>query len=397
MAPVDDATGVPVNNTVITAQFSEPVDALADGDFTVTCEAPCTSANGTLSMDSTGTIVTFTVTSPASLEELTLYTATVVTATSSATGQDLQAPFVWNFTTGVTPDTTNPRVIATEPPTTDPGPTTGVPTNTAVTAAFSEDMDPLTITDATFTLTCGLPCVSPTGDVSYDVASRTAIFTPDAELESGTTYTATVESDATDLAGNDLAGNQGPAGDPSDYIWTFTTEVAVAANNISVQSTNPIDGGTVTTCPSTGINATFEIPSGLRLDPATVNSLTFRVVEDATPLNVVIAESVVVDVDTGTIVTFTAQDELTEGVTYRATLKGGPDGVKDLAVPANEMLEDFVWTFTAVAPLEPCVEPVSAQRRSTVRHLRRIRRRDQPGPPHHHQWRSRHHRPLRHW
>ncbi|MDZ7825099.1 MAG: hypothetical protein U5R48_02530 [Gammaproteobacteria bacterium] len=41
----------------------------------------------------------------------------------------------------------------------------------------------------------------------------------------------------------------GPPDEVSDYIWTFTTEVAVAANNISVQSTNPIDGGTVTTLP----------------------------------------------------------------------------------------------------------------------------------------------------
>ncbi|MDZ7685352.1 MAG: ice-binding family protein [Gammaproteobacteria bacterium] len=188
------------------------------------------------------------------------------------------------------------------------------------------------------------------------MGSRTAVFTPENELESGTTYTATVESGVTDLAGNRLAGNQGPITDPNDYIWTFTTDVALAGNNISVLSTNPGDGGTLSTCPASSINATFEVPSGLRLDPATVTSLTFQVVEDATPSNIVIAESVVLDVDTGTIVTFTPQAELTEGVTYRATLLSGPEGVKDLAVPGNEMLEDFVWTFTAVAPVEPCVE-----------------------------------------
>ncbi|MDZ7670303.1 MAG: ice-binding family protein [Gammaproteobacteria bacterium] len=52
---------------------------------------------------------------------------------------------------------------------------------------------------------------------------------------------------------------------------------------------------------------------------------------------------------------------LTDGVEYRATLTGGPDGVTDLAVPANDLLEDVVWTFTAVAPTGNCVEPARLQ------------------------------------
>lgn len=35
------------------------------------------------------------------------------------------------------------------------------------------------------------------------------------------------------------------------------------------------------------------------------------------------------------------------------------NGVKDLAIPANELPEDFVWTFTAVAPVEGCLEPIA--------------------------------------
>ncbi|MCC5874490.1 MAG: DUF3494 domain-containing protein, partial [Gammaproteobacteria bacterium] len=354
MAPVNNATGVPVNNTVITAQFSEPVDALADGDFTVTCEDPCSDANGIVSMNAAGTIATFTVTDPDALEELTQYTATIATASSSANGQTLQQPFVWRFTTGVIPDTTKPRVILTVPPTTDPGPTM-VPTNTAITATFSEDMAPLTITDESFTLTCEAPCLSPAGAVSYVVGSRTAVFKPEDELESGTTYTATVDSSVTDLAGNRLSGNQGLAGEISNYIWTFTTDVALPADDLSVLSTEPLADGTLLVCPDESLNAkssvsaTFAVPSSLRLDPVSVNSQTFRIVEHDAPGNSVIADSVVLDVDTGTIVTFTPKEQLTAGVTYRATLKGGQNGVKDLAVPANEMPEDFVWTFAAVA------------------------------------------------
>lgn len=358
LAPANGATGVPVNNTVITAQFSEPVDDLATGDLTVTCAAPCTSPAGTVSTNSAGTIATFTVSDSVALEAAALYTATVVMATSRANGQGLEMPFVWTFSTGVVPDTTRPRVISTVPQTTNPGPTLAVPTNTGVTATFSEAMAPATISAATFTLTCEAPCVSPTGMVTYAVGSRTAVFTPQSGLEPGANYTAIIESEVTDLAGNRLAGNQEPIANPSDYIWTFTTDVAVPPDNLLVQATAPISGGTLPVCPDASVNATVDVPSGLRLDPTTVTSLTFQLVENATPLNVVIAESVVLDVDTGTIMTFTPQEQLTDGVVYRATIKGGQNGIKDLAVPANQLVEDLVWTFTAVGPVESCLVPV---------------------------------------
>ena len=257
----------------------------------------------------------------------------------------------------VAADATRPRVITTQPATSDPGPTTDVPANTAISAVFSENMDPASITNASFTLTCDFPCVAPDGMVSYTGASQTLVFTPDSELVAGNTYTATVISTVTDVAGNQLAGNQGPVADSSDYIWTFTTTDPVPPDNITVQSTNPVDGGTVEACPDVGINATFDIPSGLRLDPATASSLTFLLVENAAPLNVVTAESVTVDVDTGTIMTFTPDSALTDGVAYRATLKSGASGVKDLAVPGNAMVDDFEWVFTAVAPSVICTGP----------------------------------------
>ena len=257
----------------------------------------------------------------------------------------------------VAADATRPRVITTQPATSDPGPTTDVPANTAISAVFSENMDPASISNASVTLACDFPCVAPGGAVTYTEASQTLVFTPDLELVAGNTYTATVISSVTDLAGNQLAGNQGPVVDASDYLWTFTTIAPVLAENITVQSTNPVDGGTVEACPDVGINATFDIPSGLRLDPATASSLTFLLVENAAPLNVVTAESVTVDVDTGTIMTFTPDSALTDGVAYRATLKSGASGVKDLAVPGNSMVDDFEWVFTAVAPSVICTGP----------------------------------------
>ena len=357
VAPVNNATGVTINNTIITAAFSEPMAPITGAaSFTVTCAASCTSPSGTVTLDASNTIATYTLTPGTTLQPNTLYTATV-TAAQSISGLAMVSPYVWTFTTGVAPDTTRPRVASTVPTTTTPGPTTGVPTNTAITAVFTEEMAPATITGTSFTLT-GPGTTAVAGTVSYAVGTATATFTPTATLAAGTTYTATITSAATDVAGNALAGNQASLPAASNYVWTFTTAAAVASSAVSVLSTIPVAGAS-TVCPNATINATFNVPSGLRMDPATVNSATFTVTGPAPTSTPVTAGSVVLDGATGTIATFTPLSALTAGVTYTATIKGGVNGVKDLAIPANGMANDFVWTFTVGSATGNCLTPVA--------------------------------------
>jgi hypothetical protein len=358
VAPVNNATGVPLN-TIINASFSEPMAPLTGGaSFTVTCAAPCANPTGTVALDATNRIATFTLAAGTALAPLTLYTGTVTGAQSLATGLALASPYVWTFTTGVTSDTTRPRVTLTVPATTTPGPTAGVPTNTAISAVFTEDMAPTTITASSFTVTCAAPCVSPTGTVSYAVGSRTAVFTPAALLVAGMTYTATITTAATDLAANALAGNQAPLPAASNYVWTFAIAAPVGPANVSVLSTNPITAA-VGVCPSATINATFSVPSGLRMDPLTVTTATFTVTGPAPALTPVIAASVVLDGATGRIATFTPLSALTAGVTYTATITGGANGVKDLALPANTLANNFTWNFTAGPATGNCLAPVA--------------------------------------
>lgn len=347
VVPVNNATGVTITNTIITATFSEPMAPITGAaSFTVTCAAPCVNPTGTVALDATNRIATFSLAPGTSLTPLTLYTATVTGATSLATGLSLASPYVWHFTTGVTPDTTRPRVTFTVPATTIPGPTPGAPINADITASFTESMAPATLNGSSFTLTCAAPCVSPAGTVSYDVGNRTATFAPTAALVPGTTYTATITTAATDLSGNALAGNQAPLPAASNYVWTFTTAAApLPAANVSVSSTNPVAGAN-NVCPGATINATFNVPSGLRMNPATVNSATFTVTGPAPTSTPVIASSVVLDSATGRIATFTPNAPLTVGVTYTAKIKGGATGVKDQAIPGNSMTSDFTWTFT---------------------------------------------------
>jgi uncharacterized protein (TIGR03437 family) len=90
----------------------------------------------------------------------------------------------------------------------------GVTVGGDLTASFSVPMAPLTITTATFTLEQGVAPVS--GAVTYN--GTTATFAPTASLLPSTSYTATITTNAQDLAGDGLTAN---------YVWSFTTAAAV--------------------------------------------------------------------------------------------------------------------------------------------------------------------------
>ncbi len=364
--------GLPTNTAIVAAFTEDMAPATISGtSFTVTCVAPCVSPAGTVSYVAGSRSAVFT---PAAvLAANTTYTAAITAAVTdladnALAGNQAALPaasnYVWTFTTAAAPDTTRPEVTATVPVTTTPGPTVGLPTNTAIVAAFTEDMAPATITGTSFTVTCAAPCASPVGTVSYTVGSRTAVFTPAAVLTAGTTYTATITAAATDLAGNGLAGNQAALPAASNYSWTFTTAVAIPPANVSVLSTNPAAGATAV-CPSATVNATFTVPSGLRMAPLSVNSATFTLKGPAPAVAAVAAASVVLDAPTGLVATFTPQSPLTSGGTYTASITGGPGGVKDLAVPANEMVSDATWSFTVGPATNNCLAPVSLASAST--------------------------------
>jgi len=352
VSPANNAISVPVGSTVAIT-FDK---AMAAGStFTVTCAAPCVNPTGTVALSAGGTVATYTLTPSTSFAPLTLYTVTA-NATMSAGGLPLVTPFVSSFVTaGTTADINRPRVSSTSPLTSTPGPTPGVPTNAAVAAVFSENMNQASVeAPATFTVTCVTPCVSPTGVVSYSAGSRTAVFVPSAPLVTATIYTATISTAAMDLAGNALAGNQAALPAASAYRWTFTTAAAAAAGAITVSSTSPLAAATGV-CPSATISGTFAVPSGLRLNPVTVNATNFTVVGPAPGLVPVTASTIGVDSATGRIATFTPAAPLAANTSYSATLVGGATGVRDLAIPANTMAANSTWTFTTGA--STCATP----------------------------------------
>ncbi|MGY1694454.1 DUF4082 domain-containing protein [Geodermatophilus sp. SYSU D00814] len=103
------------------------------------------------------------------------------------------------------PDTLPPTVTRTAPG----AGATSVPVDAAVSAAFSEPVDPASLTVAV----SSAAGASVPGTTTYDAGTRTVRFTPAAPLAAATGYTATVAG-VRDTSGNAMAG---------PWTWSFTT------------------------------------------------------------------------------------------------------------------------------------------------------------------------------
>jgi hypothetical protein len=221
--PADLAVDQPLNQ-IVSATFSEPMNPATINSTTFTLTGPgATPVPGQVVYAAVGDTLTFTPT--ANLAPSTTFTATITTGAQDLAGTALNGGIacssdagncVWTFTTGAAKAIVSPEIVSTVPV----NAATAVPLNQAVSATFTEAMNPLTITTDTFTL-AGPGGVAVVGTVSYDAINFIATFTPTLPLTASTTYIATITSGATDLAGNPL-GNTG-APNP----WSFTTGTAV--------------------------------------------------------------------------------------------------------------------------------------------------------------------------
>jgi WD40 repeat protein/methionine-rich copper-binding protein CopC len=111
-------------------------------------------------------------------------------------------------------DTTAPTVISTNPA----DGATGASQSAAVTATFSEALDPSTLTSSTFELRGPNDAVVP-ASVSFDAGTQTARLTPNASLAPGLLYRATLRGGSSDPTIRDAAGNALA----TSVSWSFTT------------------------------------------------------------------------------------------------------------------------------------------------------------------------------
>jgi len=317
VAPIVISTD-PINNEsdvaldkMVSATFSMEMDPLTLNTATFTLKNGLTPVNGSVSYN--GTTATFVPLF--NLLSGTVYTATITTGAKNIAGIPLANKYIWRFTTVVT---LAPTVISTDPANN----ATNVALDKTATATFSVPMDPLTITDASFTLFNGSTPV--TGIVSY--SSTTASFNPNADLLPGTVYTATITTAAKNVAGIPLDAN---------YIWTFTTAVVIAPTVISTIPENNASGVALNQV----VSATFSVP----MDPLTITVATFTLFNGAMQLTGNVSY-------TGSTASFAPSIDLLPGTVYTATVTTG--AMNPAGVPLDN---DYVWTFTTLTIAAPTV------------------------------------------
>ena len=340
--PVRGATNVPLNQKIV-ATFNTPMNAVtitATGTFTVAVAGGGAAVPGTVTYDAAGNAAIFAPT--AALAASTQFTATVSTAAQSAQGSALADNYVWSFTTGLEVSASAPFVASTSPASA----ATNVPLNQRISATFSAFMDPATISaPGTFTVveTIGLTAVP--GLITYDTASKTAIFTPSLALANNTQYTAAISNAARDLAGNVLIAGSVP------NPWSFTTGLSTNTVYPTITGTNPASAALNVPVNKT-INATFSTA----MDPTTISNATFTLAVagiGGAPVN----GTVVYD-PASRIATFTPAANLTSGTQYTATISNLVADLAGNALAAGAAPNP--WSFTAGASVGPTAPNLGA-------------------------------------
>ena len=210
-----------------------------------------------------------------------------------------------------------PAVISTSPANT----AVGVSLDKIITATFNEAMNPVTITQESFTLELSAKGVtSVAGTVSY--TGTTASFTPSSALSPSTDYTGTITTSVKDLMGNAIQ---------TDYVWTFTSGPLPL-----VISVDPINLATSVVLNKT-VTAAFSVP----MDPLTITAATFTLKQGVTPVYGTVSYA-------GTTAYFTPFSSLLSTATYTATITTGAKSAQGIPLANN-----YVWKFNTGATASP--------------------------------------------
>ncbi|MBN8547086.1 MAG: Ig-like domain-containing protein [Ignavibacteria bacterium] len=210
------------------------------------------------------------------------------------------------------PLVTSPTVSSTSPANAD----TGVALNTKIAVTFSEEMDSLSITTATFTLMQGNTFTS--GTVRYN--GLTATFTPESNLEPYTTYIGTITTGAKSRAGKAIQNN---------YVWSFFTGASATVTPPIVSFTDPANSET-----GVALNQKIAATFSKAMDASTITTASFTVMQGSVFISGTVSY-------VGTTATFIPSSNLVSSTTYTATIT---TGAKDLT--GNSMVKNYVWIFT---------------------------------------------------
>ena len=227
------------------------------------------------------------------------------------------------------PDVSGPPAVTVVDPSNG---ASSVALDKSIRVAFNRLMDCATINSTTFTVKQGATPI--TGTLACSGASAT--LTPTSPLAASTSYSATVTTAVTDVAGLALA---------ADYQWSFSTLDTTAPLIIFI---DPSDGATGV-CPNISLQVSFNDA----MDPATLNSATFTLTSSLMSVGGAVSYDAAQH-----SAHFTPATPLAVSTAYVATVTTGVKNQRGVALAHNE-----VWRFTTGAT--DCQAPVNLRSLST--------------------------------
>ncbi len=213
------------------------------------------------------------------------------------------------------------RVFPTVTSTTPIDKITGVLRNNSITASFSENMDPASISVSSFTLQTGTAFLS--GSVSYE--GTTATFIPNENLAPNTLYSAGISTAVISLKGEAMK---------EFYAWTFTTGTTPDVTLPTVTLTDPLNNAT-----GVALNKVISATFSEAMDPLTITSSTFLLKQGSVAVPGAVTY-------VGAKANFSPTGNLDYSKVYTATVT---TGAKDLA--GNSLAINLNFSFTSVADI----------------------------------------------
>ena len=257
-SPGSNATNIPLN-TSISVYFKTTMNAATISQNTFLVKQGNTAVAGVVTYKDSVALFK----PAANLEGNKIYTCTITSGAKNIAGTSLSKDYTFSFTTSGIADNIAPMAMSVTPQNN----ATGVPQGNNITVNFNEAMNASTINTTTFIVKQGNTAVA--GSVTY--TGLIATFTPSSILSAGLKYTASISTDAKDLAGNALS---------SILVWDFT----MASSTSTLAAVNLGTAINYVILAKTAIknNPISNITGDLGLSPAATSYITGLSLTDAT-------------------------------------------------------------------------------------------------------------------
>ncbi len=269
VSPANGANNIPANVRV-DIMVSGALSAASVENGAVVVSAGGNPVSGTVSVSSSGTILTFV---PASLLAVNTAYAVTVSGFADQAGNPV-VPFSSSFTTGTSAvaNTTTPTVVRVSPA----NGAAAVLSTTPIVLTFNEAIDGTTLSEANLPISVSGSNGVLAGSYTLDATGTVVTFTPISPLPGNSTIVVQVGSGVSDLSGNGA----------NSFYSSFNTGTGTDTTVPTVTMVTPQNGAA-----GIGPNAVVVLTFSKSLNPGTINTNNFGLLANGNSLGIRISTS----------------------------------------------------------------------------------------------------------